>query len=386
MQRADDDCDGSTDETFACARGASGACTVGACTGVRTCSAACTWGTCTVSATEVCNGLDDDCDGVADEGFGCVRSTSRSCTLGACSGTQTCGTACTWGTCTVSTPESYNGLDDNCNGAVDETFSCALGSTGGCTNSCGAAGSRTCTAPACSWGTCCGPIEVCGNTCDDDCDGTVNEGCTTTWRILVLLELCSGVDHVTAALTNLGYSSMATIVGTTAELSSRLASGTWDLVIVDEYMSPLDATTMDRLDSHVLAGHKLILASWDLTGFAFHPLMTRAGVALSGSYSAPIPFYRWITSPLFTTPNAVPDISGFIDPCISDGQYITTTTATAHAGYVFSPVSGQAALTVSSDSRLILNGFMPQVVTQNAVFDAKQDMVELYGNEIDFLL
>ena len=157
-------------------------------------------------------------------------------------------------------------------------------------------------------------------------------------------------------------------------------------MVVDEYSNPLDSTTMDRLDSHVLAGRKLIFAFWYLTAYPTHALLTRAGVTLGAPYSAPMPIYRWVTSPLFTTPNAVPNISGYTDTCGTDGQYLNTTTATAHAGFALSTTYGQAALTVSSDSRVILNGFMPQIVTQNADSDAKADMVELYENEIDFLL
>ncbi len=125
----DDDCDTSTDETFACIRGSTGACTVGTCSGSRICSSSCVWGTCVVAATETCNGVDDNCNGVADEGFTCVGGTTRSCTVyvpsKTCTGTQTCSTpACTWGTCVVPQTGSYaetcNGIDDDCDGTVDE--------------------------------------------------------------------------------------------------------------------------------------------------------------------------------------------------------------------------------------------------------------------------
>ena len=47
---------------------------------------------------EVCNGVDDDCDGAVDEGFS---------TRGACGPTNTV--------------EDCDGIDNNCNGQVDET-------------------------------------------------------------------------------------------------------------------------------------------------------------------------------------------------------------------------------------------------------------------------
>ncbi|MBN1770443.1 MAG: putative metal-binding motif-containing protein [Deltaproteobacteria bacterium] len=125
----DDDCDTSTDETFACIRGSTGACMVGACDGSRVCSSSCVWGTCTVSATEICNGVDDTCNGVADEGFLCIGNSTQSCTVTrptkTCTGSQTCTVpGCTWGTCVVPQDGSYaetcNNIDDDCDTTVDE--------------------------------------------------------------------------------------------------------------------------------------------------------------------------------------------------------------------------------------------------------------------------
>jgi len=381
---ADDDCDGLVDEDFTCELGSTGPCTVGACAGTRTCVAGCVWGACVASAVEACNGLDDDCDGATDEIFGCILGTRRSCTVGSCAGTQTCVAGCVWGACVASAVEACNGLDDDCDGATDEDFACRSGASEACTTTCGTAGSRTCS-PACAWGACCAPAETCGNGCDDNCNGAIDEGCAR--RILVLRELCGGgVDHITPALTNLGLLASATVVGSDSDLSARLASGTWDLVVVDEYSNYLSSTTMDRLNGHVLAGGRLILSYWSLTDYASHALMTRAGVAVGSSYTAPLAIRRWVLSPLFTTPNALGDLTGFTDTCGIDGQYLTTTTAVAHAGYTVSPAGGQAALTVSADRRVILNAFTPQTVTQNADGDGKPDMVELYENEITHLL
>jgi hypothetical protein len=69
--------------------------TLGRCDGTWTCSS--TLGSCSapMPATETCNGLDDDCDGLTDESASCDDGdpcTQDACTGGTCThGTSTCG-------------------------------------------------------------------------------------------------------------------------------------------------------------------------------------------------------------------------------------------------------------------------------------------------------
>jgi hypothetical protein len=81
-----------------------------------------------VGATEVCNGVDDDCDDVVDEGCTCTTGTDRPCgtNVGVCrEGTQRClGSPSFWEAACVGgvSPgvERCNGEDDDCDGMVDE--------------------------------------------------------------------------------------------------------------------------------------------------------------------------------------------------------------------------------------------------------------------------
>ena len=223
---ADDDCDGATDEGIGVGEDCVGRCGPGA----RECDAeerlVCSTdpgGSESEPRDEVCNQRDDDCDGAVDEGFGLG---------GACDGEGACGAGlfecsddagrvCSsdvGGSASEAGEEACNGVDDDCDGLVDEDFEvgaacegvagCGEGRTectpggdircstdvGGSADSgrvvgaaCGAVGVCPEAAYECSGGgdvVCAthpggsddrsGP-EAC-NEADDDCDGSADEG------------------------------------------------------------------------------------------------------------------------------------------------------------------------------------------------------------------
>jgi hypothetical protein len=120
----DDDCDGSVDEDLAgcCVEGATEACgsDVGACApGERTCSTGGVWGPCdgVGPRAEQCNALDDDCNGVTDENLGIRRCGRGVCDheVPACMG----GVGMDCDPMEGALPEQCNGLDDDCDGVID---------------------------------------------------------------------------------------------------------------------------------------------------------------------------------------------------------------------------------------------------------------------------
>ncbi len=179
----DDDCDGSTDENNpggggACSTSLPGICAAGTdqCqNGSLSCVQTNT------ATTETCNGLDDDCDGSTDEnnpggGGACVTGLPGICSPGIdqCqNGSLQCIQTNT------ATGEVCNGLDDNCDGSTDEGnpgggANCLVpGQQGECEN-----GTVNCVTGALQCEQTIFPInEVCTNGLDDNCDGSIDEGC-----------------------------------------------------------------------------------------------------------------------------------------------------------------------------------------------------------------
>ena len=192
----DDDCDGVSDEGFGlgevcevglgvCRRGGRLVCGAGA----VVCSAVVG-----VGGEEQCNGRDDDCDGMSDEGFGvgdgCEVGVGRCLSVGevVCGGD---GVAVCGAVEGPRRPESCNGLDDDCDGRVDEGIglgeACRVG-VGACVavgvRVCGGDGAVVCPAvPGVA------QVEKCNGE-DDDCDGMNDEGTGLGERCTVGLGEC----------------------------------------------------------------------------------------------------------------------------------------------------------------------------------------------------
>jgi hypothetical protein len=103
----------------------------GTCSGVETCDPATGWSVCDAreAAPESCNGVDDDCDGQRDEDFtyvepgGPERALGDLCGVGRCAGGVVVCADATRASCSSlgqATEEVCNRLDDDCDGETDE--------------------------------------------------------------------------------------------------------------------------------------------------------------------------------------------------------------------------------------------------------------------------
>jgi len=153
----------------------------GTCYGQETCDASAGWTGCSARTPgeEVCNGIDDDCSSAVDDVLGRGDACAITNAAGTCSGVKDCGSG-TALECVGQTPtaEKCNYEDDDCDGQTDEGYnglylSCSSGQ-GQCQRygfvECKADGSATqCNAVAGQLGS-----ETCDRI-DNDCDGATDE-------------------------------------------------------------------------------------------------------------------------------------------------------------------------------------------------------------------
>jgi MYXO-CTERM domain-containing protein len=194
---------------ISCSTGYLGVCATGSMTCDVNNNQVCTPTVTPGSRTEICNGLDDDCNGLVDEGLSgncydgppntisgttgqpmgicrrgvttCQKQGDGSYAMSACEGEQ------------LPAAEACNGLDDDCNGTVDDLPaqvcydgpSSTISSTTGLPMGRCQRGTQSCQNGA--WGTCSGEVlplgfDFCGadgtgNGIDDNCNGQTDEGC-----------------------------------------------------------------------------------------------------------------------------------------------------------------------------------------------------------------
>ncbi len=185
---ADDNCNGQVDEGCSCSNGETQECYSGPAetAGVGPCkkgSQLCQdggWGDCEGEVTpdaELCDGADNDCDGQVDQdnpggGDACTLGLPGACGAGitkCLNGAYVCSQVVT------PKPEVCDGVDNNCNGQIDDGITgvadCSTGLPGVCD-----AGKVDCTNGAAKCAQVVMPSPELCDTLDNNCNGAIDEG------------------------------------------------------------------------------------------------------------------------------------------------------------------------------------------------------------------
>ncbi len=188
----DDNCDGTVDEDYVPTT-----CGVGVCFAESSCADGvvqeCIPGDPISQFDENCDGVDDNCSGTADEDY-----TEETCGIGACEVVGVCmegNASCEPAEPAYTEDTTCDGVDEDCDGSVDEEFvSETVCGIGVCTrNSECTDGEEVCTPGL--------PVGVGDSTCDgldDDCDGMIDEECNQ--NSLIFNVAGGGAEFIDVAL------------------------------------------------------------------------------------------------------------------------------------------------------------------------------------------
>ncbi len=177
---------------------------------------------------------------------------------------------------------------------------------------------------------------------------------------------------------------------------TALVSQPWDLVLVDHANLYALGNYWTELDEYVCNGGLLVLSTFDIDGSDSEPttLWSTLGVRWVSDMYSPQPVFRWIPEhPMFTFPNAVGNLTSYIEGYLDDGDHVAATTGTAIASFTKSPkeeipaiivppTEEHAAIVVGNKHQTVLFSFLLCEFRYDQDSDEKLDAVELWENAI----
>ena len=200
-------------------------------------------------------------------------------------------------------------------------------------------------------------------------------------------QLSAGNTSADQALQQLGlsytgfFADVAGFEAAVAGFKAALTSGAgWDLVVIDVFWLP---PNWADVETYIATGGKVTVSTFGAPLSLFNAM----GVDPKASNVNPDPVFRWaVGHPIFNTPEQVPDLTILIQRVPHGDQVEPIGSAFAVAGFSVTPAVDMAAIVIGNSGRTIMNSFLLSEVDVDEDLDGRVDAVELWKNEITFLL
>ncbi|MFW9935572.1 MAG: hypothetical protein ACFFDU_08770 [Candidatus Thorarchaeota archaeon] len=192
---------------------------------------------------------------------------------------------------------------------------------------------------------------------------------------------------VALALNELGLPYMLTY--TMSYFNVSLYAQSWNLVIIDQpYWEYWDSYLNDII-TYLDSGNSLIMSGFRVDSSPAHPIWAKMGFEFDSEAPDYSPVFIWdnpdgiFTQPiLYGAANFTPSID-FGD----EGDRVTVfSNATAIAGFTSSPTTSEAAIVVRNDFKTLYNGYIIDQFMDDTDDSTYKDNLELWINEIAFMM
>lgn len=212
-------------------------------------------------------------------------------------------------------------------------------------------------------------------------------GASTVHKILLYTDDADagpGVTYVDQALQALGLSYTGYFGDYDGFGAALTTGGPWDLVIVSHNNYYALGNYWSEIEDYVDGGGKVIIATFDMDGSDSES--TTLGVAPYADMSAVEPVYWWNAAhAIFNVPERVPQFTTMTENYIDNGDHMDAMgSTTAVGGFTSSSTAHQAAISIGSSG--IVNSFLICENDADLDSDGKDDAIELWENEISYLL
>ena len=230
-----------------------------------------------------------------------------------------------------------------------------------------------------------GATESCRDDIDNDCDGVVEDYCESNCGDLSVIEyydsFSAGSTPLEGAGALLGFSPSTASTGTT--FATAYDAGEWDVMVVDVPGTALPTEVIERIKESISDGVIVLFSYWYLGSAA--TTASLLGVTVESSITTPLPLTSASGADLWDIYEELPEkIATYPYDAGINGTMLSpvdSSTSTTLANYSGEPK--QISILATYGGAVIVNGFLPwDFQTTDDDGDGLYDMAELYVNEL----